>query len=105
MFFEKCPIIVVSEPDIQAALAHLRQQPHRKGLPQAWDRQHFISLLKQAVGNRPKADQAFAVAPGVFGIIKPFGVDLVGQLEPDGRLQVWLAVRSVGTDPDRVTEL
>lgn len=71
MLFGKRPSVVISEPDIQVALAHLRQLPHRKGLPQAWDRQHFLSLLKQAVGSRPKVGEAIAVAPGIFGIIKP----------------------------------
>lgn len=99
--------IVVSEPDIEAALAHLRGLPHRHSLPEKWDRQHFLTLLREAVSKRPKIGQCLDIAPGVYGIIKPFGVDLAGQRDPDftGRLQVWLAIRSQGTDPERIVVL
>jgi hypothetical protein len=48
---------------------------------------------------------AHGVAPGVFAIIKPFGIDLLSHGEPDGRLQVWLLIRPCGTDPTRITRL
>jgi hypothetical protein len=48
---------------------------------------------------------AHGVAPGVFAIIKLFGIDLLSHGEPDGRLQVWLLIRPCGTDPTRITRL
>lgn len=97
--------LVVSETDIDASLAHLRALPYRPQIPMSWDRQHLLDLLCESIGNRPKIDKYYDVAPGIFAIIKPFGIDLVSHDKPDGRLQVWLLVRSVGTDPTRVTTL
>lgn len=97
--------LVVSETDIEAALAHLRMLPYRAAAPMSWDRQHFFNLLREAMHGKPKINEYYSVAPGVFAIIKPFGVDLVSSGEPDGRLQVWLLIRSSGTDPTRVTTL
>jgi hypothetical protein len=97
--------VVVSETDIQVALDHLRILPHRPSLPVSWDRQRFLHQLREAIGQRPKIDQCHDVAPGVFAIVKPFGIDLVSRGEPDGRLQVWLLIRPCGTDPTRITKL
>jgi len=97
--------LVISEPDIEMALEHLRGLPYRSSLPKALDRQRLLGLIRDAAGVRPKVGQLLEVAPGVFGVIKPFGIDLAGRRDPDGRLQVWLSVRQVGTDPERVSEL
>lgn len=99
--------VVVSETDIEAALDHLRTLPYRAVRPVTWDRQHLLNQLCEAIGQRPKIDRCHSVAPGVFAIVKPFGVDLVSQGEPDsdGRLQVWLLIRPCGTDPSRITRL
>lgn len=96
---------VVSETDIKAALDHLRTLPYRATLPVAWDRQHLLNQLREALEQRPKINQCYGVAPGVFAIVKPFGVDLVSHGEPDGQLQVWLLIRPCGTDPTRITRL
>jgi hypothetical protein len=100
--------VVISETDIEAALDHLRTLPYRTARPVAWDRKHLLNLLGGAIGDRPKVDQCHNIAPGVFAMVKPFGVDLASQDEPDGgdgRLQVWLLIRSGGTDPSRITAL
>lgn len=97
--------LVVSETDIEAALAHLRALPYQTPLPLSWDRQHLLELLRETIGDKPKINECHDVAPGVFAIIKPFGIDLVSRGEPDGRLQAWLLIRSNGTDPTRVTTL
>lgn len=103
--FRKLPTIVVSEPDLDAALAHLRALPYRNPAPSTWERQRLIQAIREAIGTDRSVDRQYGVAPGVFAIVKPFGVDLAGPGEPDGRLQVWLAIRSVGTDPMRVTAI
>lgn len=103
--FIKATLLVITEPDIDEALEYLRALPFQELAPRSWDRQHLMNMIRDAVGQSPKVDQAFGIAPGVFGIIKPFGVDLAGQRGGDVRLQVWLAVRRAGTDPARVTEL
>jgi hypothetical protein len=97
--------VVVSDTDIDAALDHLRTLPHRPSLPVSWDRQRLLNQLRDAIGQRPKIDKCHGVAPGVFAIVKPFGVDLVSRGEPDGRLQVWLLIRPCGTDPSRIARL
>lgn len=97
--------IVISEPDIEAALEHLRTLPFRGSLPASWDRKHLLNLIREEIGPQPKIDQCIGVAPGIFAIIKPFGVDLAGSGEADGRLQVWLAIRTAGTDPSRTSRL
>lgn len=96
--------VVVSETDIEAALTHLKTLTYRASLPLSWDRQRLLNQLREAIGQRPKIDQCHGVAPGVFAIVKPFGVDLVSH-EPDERLQVWLLIRPCGTDPTRITGL
>ncbi|MDX1252318.1 MAG: hypothetical protein IDH49_08765 [Gammaproteobacteria bacterium] len=105
MMFKTHQSLVVTEPDIEDALKHLRSLPFSNPLPKSWDRLRLLSMIRDSIGKAPKVGQLFDIAPGVFGIIKPFGVDLAGQRESDGRLQVWLAVRRVGTDPAHVTEL
>lgn len=102
MFGRKHPSIVVSEPELVVALEHLRSLPFRPDIPRSWDRQRLVQLIKEAIGLKPKVGDSFDIAPGVFAIIKPFGIDLAGQCDFDERLQVWLAVRTVGTDPSRL---
>ncbi|MGE4781559.1 hypothetical protein [Yersinia enterocolitica] len=97
--------LVVSETDIDTALAHLRALAYGTPFPMSWDRQHLLNLLHETIGNRPQINKCHDVAPGVFAIIKPFGADLVSRGEPDGRLQVLLLIRSSGTDPTRITTL
>lgn len=97
--------LMISETDIGSALDHLRTLPYRAALPVAWDRQRLLHQLREALGRRPKIDQCHCVAPGVFAIVKPFGVDLVSRSEGAGRLQVWLLIRPCGTDPTRITRL
>lgn len=105
MFGRSKPVVVVSEPDVEVALNHLRTLPYRTEYPKAWDRHRFLASLREAIGDRPKVNQTFDVAPGVYAIIKPFGIDLADVRDYDGRLQVWLAIRAAGTDPTLVTEL
>lgn len=105
MFKKQQPRLVVSESEIEEALGHLRSLPYRNSLPRVWDRQRLLGLIREVAGENPKVNQLLEVAPGVFGVIKPFGVDLAGCRDHDGRLQVWLAIRRAGTDPDRVTEI
>lgn len=97
--------VIISETDIESALDHLRSLPYRTSLPVSWDRQRLLHQLRDALGQRPKIDQCHCVAPGVFAIIKPFGVDLIAHGEPDWRLQIWLLIRPCGTDPTRITRL
>lgn len=102
---QKAPILVVSEPDLQAALEHLRALPYRPDMPFSWDRQRLVEIIRQAVGKKTKVGNWHEVAPGVFVIIKPFGVDLAGVSEFDERLQVWIAIREAYTDPGRLITL
>ena|SRR5471032_1062599 len=107
MFGSRRKKLVVSEADIETALAHLRMLPYQTESPMNWERQSLINQLREIIQGKPKINEYYSVAPGVFAIIKPFGVDLISRGEPDGdgRLQVWLLVRSLGTDPTRLTAL
>ena len=105
MFGSKKSDLVISEPDVQAALDHLRSLPFRPAAPAAWDRKRLLDQISEVTA-RAKVGDCFDVAPGVYAIIKPFGVDLLrGKGGFDGRLQVWLCVRARGTDHERVTNL
>ncbi len=75
--------IYVSEPDIDAALRHLRALPFADRVPVQW---HRLRLLQQ--------------------LVCPFAVDLRGgdDLMEDA-LQVQLLVRRSTTDPNRMTRL
>lgn len=97
--------VVISETDLDAALAYLRDQPCRETLPVNWDRQRLLNQLNEAISRNPRLGEYHAVAPGVFAIVKPAGTDLVNSYEPDGHLQVWLLIRPCGTDPTRMVSL
>jgi hypothetical protein len=105
MFGKAKPTVVVSEPDLQAALAHLRSLPYRANAPASWDRKHVLDVIREATGSAPKIGDCVQVGPGVYGIVKPFGIDLVGGPYAEGRLQILIAIRSAGTDPENVVEL
>jgi hypothetical protein len=85
----------------------LRALPYGAVRPVASDRQHLSNPLREAIGQRPKVEQCHGVASGVFTIVKPSGVDLASQGEPDGdgRLQAWLLIRPWGTGLTRITRL
>lgn len=99
--------IVISEPDIEAAVAHLRELPHSAtaATPSEWSRKRFLGTLTATLRANPKAKGTLPVAPGAWALVQPFGVDLAGSLDMDERRQVWVLLRSVGTDPTRVEAL
>jgi len=100
--------IVISEPDITAAVAHLRMMPFSPtaSMPVEWSRKRFLDTLTATLKANPNAKGTLPVAPGVWALVQPFGVDLVGPaFDQDVRRQVWVLLRSVGTDPDRVETL
>lgn len=102
--FQPRQTVVVTGHDILSALAHLRSMPMRAPTPAAWNRQHVINLIRDAMPENPKVNDCFCFGPGLYGIIKPFGVDLAGMAD-DPRLQVWVAIRTASTSLKQVTEL
>lgn len=109
-FFAKAKrAIYVSEPDIQAALDHLRALPYSKAdsRPRAWDRQGLLVELQEQVnkGALQQVGDIQSIGPGVWALVKPLGVDLLRMPDKPKGLQVWLLLRSVGTDPFVLTEL
>lgn len=97
--------LVISEPDIEAALNHLKTLPHRNHMPGPWERQRLLTLLSEKLGPSLRIGEHIHVAPGVFAIIKPFGIDLASVDHHDGRQQVWLLIRPGYTDPDKMTPI
>ncbi|MYM92613.1 hypothetical protein [Duganella vulcania] len=95
----------MSEPDVLAALNHLRSLPLRDNGPVSWDRQYVLNLIREAAGPASKVGDLLNIGPGVYGVVKPFGVDLAGGPHAAGQLQVWIAIRATGTDPTKVTVL
>ena len=106
MFGSSNQKVVVCEADIEAALDHLRSLPYGAALPVSWDRQRLLQQLRDVIGPRPKIDNFKQVGPGVWALVKPFGVDLKDwDDESNDHLQVWLLIRPYGTDPTRITRL
>ncbi|WP_221180268.1 hypothetical protein [Salinisphaera japonica] len=99
------PGVVISETDIDAVLNHLRRLPYRTATPASWDRQRLLLLIRECIGKKPVIGQFNEIAPGVFAVIKPMGVDLTNYHDSHGRYQVWLMIRSWGTDLARITDL
>lgn len=97
--------VVISESDIDAALDHLRRLPYRPSTPASWDRQRLLLLIRECIGEEPVIGQFNQIAPGVYAVIKPMGVDLENYDEHDDRRQVWLMTRPWVTHPSRTTEL
>lgn len=97
--------LVISEPDVQAALDHLRSLPFRPVAPVAWDRKRLLNEIGVATA-KAKVGDCVEVTHGVYAIIRPCGVDLLSRGNDfDARLQVCLYVRSWGTDLERMTSL
>ncbi len=105
------PELVISEPDIEAALRYLRAMPYRSVLPVSWDRLRVLGYLRRATGAYPEMDRCYPIGPGLFAVIKPFGLDLVTRTglpydpKPDGRWQVWVLIRPCETDTTRTVRL
>ena len=100
--------IVISEPDIAAAVAHLRMLPFSAtgSMPGEWSRKRFLDTLTAILRAAPKTKGVLPVAPGVWALAQPFGVDLAGTtFDLDERRQVLILIRAVGTDPGRVEEI
>ena len=100
--------IVISEPDIAAAVAHLRMLTFSAtaSMPGEWSRKQFLDTLAATLAANPKAKGVLPVAPGVWALVQPFGLDLAGTtFDQDERRQVLVLLRSVGTDPGRVETL
>lgn len=100
--------IVISEPDISAAVPHLKALPFSAtaSMPVEWSRKRFLDTLAATLKANPKAKGSLPVAPGVWAMVQPFGIDLVGtEFDQDERRQVWVLLRSLGTDPGRVETL
>lgn len=58
MFCRRKQELVVSEPDIEATLSHLRSLPYRATMPVSWDRQRLLNQLREAIGPRPRLGNA-----------------------------------------------
>lgn len=103
--------LVISEPDIQMALEHLLSLPFSKtrAMPKSWGREWVLQCVREALEARKQGalgeDSCVPVGPGLWAIVMPYGVDLAGTSETERRLQVWLLIRSVGTDSNSITEL
>jgi hypothetical protein len=94
--------IFMSEPDIKAAVAHLRALPYSAtaAMPVEWSRKRFLDTLAATLRANPRTKGALPVAPGVWMLVQPFGVDLAGTPFDQGkRQQVWVLLHAVGTDP------
>jgi hypothetical protein len=99
---------VISEPDIEAAVAHLRALPlaTSASMPREWSRKLFLDRLSATLQANPRAKGALPIAPGVWALLQPYGIDLAGSPAiNDRQLQVWVLLRSVWTDPGRVVPL
>lgn len=103
--------LVISEPDIQMALEHLRSLPFSKTgtMPKSWGREWVLQCVRDALKARKQGvlgeDLCVSVGPGLWAIVMPYGVDLAGTSDTERRRQVWLVIRSVGTDPNSIIEL
>jgi hypothetical protein len=50
----QAPELVISETDIEAALTLLRTLPYRQDMPYQWDRNRFLTFVREAVGKNPR---------------------------------------------------
>ena len=99
------PELIVSEPDLTAALGHLRSFEFDPPLKQQWGRTRLIQALRKAIGKDPSVGTVSLVAPGILAQVQPFGVDLPGGPAHERFLQVLLFIRPTVTDPSRIVAL
>lgn len=100
LFRLRRPRVHVCEPDIEAAISHLRGTPHGERMPESWHRQHLLERLTEAIGARPMVGEFYDVAHGVYALIKPYRADLLrldaGKAEFS---QAWILFRPRGNPP------
>nr|ASD49306.1 hypothetical protein [Aeromonas salmonicida subsp. salmonicida] len=54
----KPPELVISEPDIEAALDHLQTLPYRLEQPRRWDRQRLLNRIRGSLATAQRAVNA-----------------------------------------------
>ncbi len=106
MFGKKDRKLIISDSDIEAALAHLNSLPQTitKSMPNPWAKQQFIDWLKKSIPQKIEYAISFDVATGIYGHIVPVSYGY-RSMPDDGRYLVILSIRSVKTDFDRLNEL
>jgi len=96
--------IVITQPELDAALVYLRSQPfsRRPDSPESWAKKELLENILTAIGKIPQVGKTYPVAPGLYAQVHYFGTDLVGG--GDGRLQVWLLLRPE-SNPNKLIDL
>ena len=106
MFGKKNRKLIISDSDIEAALAHLNSLPQNvtKSMPNPWAKQQFIDWLKKSIPQKIEYGISFGVATGVYGHVVPVSHGY-SSMPDDERYLVILSIRSVNTDLDSLYEL
>lgn len=95
--------VVVTEPELSAALSYLKSLPHSvsAAMPEQWSRKRLIQLIDEALGDCPDVGSTYMVAPGVYALLQYFGTDIMGGAPNETKLQVWLLLRPE-SDPNKL---
>nr|PMH64487.1 hypothetical protein BCU62_15645 [Enterovibrio norvegicus] len=98
--------LVISDSDIEVAIAHLNSLPQTVtcDMPKKWAKQQFIEWLKESLPNNIEYGVNFDVATGIFGHIVPLGHGY-SMHSDDNRYLIILSVRSVDTDLSNLNKL
>lgn len=106
MFGKKKSKLVISDSDIDAALAHLNALPDTStnDMPKPWAKQQLIEWLQQSLPQKIETGISFDVATGIYGHVVPLGFGY-SKHPHDERYLVILSIRSSHTNFDRLNDL
>lgn len=106
IFKEAEPELVISQSDVNEAMAHLNSLPHTitKNMPETWGQKQFLEWLIESLPKRVNCGDHFSVATGVYGHIVPVSHGYANVPEDD-RLLIILSIRKVNSDLDNLIEI
>lgn len=101
MFGRKPKIdVVISEPDLEAALSHLNDMPYSgtKKMPVKWGIKQVQQWLVDEIPSGLSIGDSFDFGTGLWGHVVPLGYEFSGYDNKERRLQIVISVRSVKTN-------
>jgi hypothetical protein len=117
MFGMQKPLVEISEPDLQAAIEHLKTWSHNHATPHnQWGREWFIQLIRDALGDinlsKIGTEHLLQIGPGLWMLIQsteldtakasPFhsSADKADKSQREHKLQAYILTRTVAANAD-----
>lgn len=102
--------LVISETDIDMAIDFISRDPlsYPNKMPGAWTRQRFLVHLNESIkqsGIKLNPGANFSAGYNIWAHIDFVGLDLIGQDSGIDSYQVYLSIRTVSTNLEKMVKL